>query len=294
VPLPAARPGTHLQPDEVLDIGFPGVRVLVAEDNPVNQKLAGYMLESLEVEALLAADGKLAFEMVRREHEANRRIDLVLMDFQMPEWDGLTATRAIRAWEEEEGLPRLPIVALTANAMAGFERTCLEAGMDGLLIKPLKEAELVTTLARWLTGRAKSRKGPLQPFQAATAGKDSSPAPGPRLFQAEKIRKLCHGDPARIEEMLLLFISSTEPLLEALSRAIRAGDATQAARQAHQIKGAAAYLGAEEMTRHAAATEQRAKASDCPACTEPLEELEAAFIALRLEIEDEIKRTSGG
>jgi CheY-like chemotaxis protein len=261
----------------------------VAEDNPVNQKLAGYMLEDLGVEMVPAEDGKAAYEALRRERQAGRPVDLVLMDFQMPEWDGLTATRAIRAWEEEEGLPRLPIVALTANAMAGFERTCLEAGMDGLLVKPLEEGKLVTTLAQWLAGRSKSELGKIQAAEPAPSG-----TPVPHLFQADKIRKLCHGDPVQIEEMLQLFISSTEPLLEALSRAIQAGDAPQAARQAHQIKGAAAYLGAEEMTRHAAATEQRAKAGDCPACAEAMEELEATFIALRLEIEDEIKRTSGG
>ncbi len=293
LPLPAARPGMTPQSEEMPNLCFPGVRILVAEDNPVNQKLAGYMLENLGIEVLLAEDGKVAYEMLRRERQAQRPVDLVLMDFQMPEWDGLTATRAIRAWEQEEGQPRLPILALTANAMAGFERTCLEAGMDGVLIKPLRETELVAALGQWLPGRSKLF-GEQLPLPIPAKHSYASAHPEPQLFHAEKIRKLCHGDPVRIEEMLQLFISSTEPLLESLGRAIRAGNTAQAARQAHQIKGAAAYLGAEEMTRHAAATEQRAKAGDCPGCTEAMEELEAAFIALRLELEDEIKHTSSG
>ncbi|MCP5276981.1 MAG: response regulator [Thiobacillus sp.] len=288
LPLPKARPGRQAPAEEAPGLSFPGVRVLVAEDNPVNQKLAGYMLENLGVEVLMAEDGKVAYETLKREQDATRPVDLVLMDFQMPEWDGLTATRAIRAREHDRGLPRLPVLALTANAMAGFERTCLEAGMDGVLIKPLKEEELAAALDQWLPGRVKVFK--------PSRGPAVVPTPGPvtRLFKADKIRKLCHDGPARIEEMLSLFIDSTEPLLEKLSLAIHAEDAHQAARQAHQIKGAAAYLGAEEMTRHAAATEQRAKAGDCPGCTDAMEELETAFIALRLEIEDEIKRGRGG
>lgn len=293
LPLPAVRPGKTPQSQDTPEPSFPDVRILVAEDNPVNQKLASYMLENLGVEVLLAEDGKIAYEALQREQRANRPVDLVLMDFQMPEWDGLTATRAIRVWEREQGLPRLPILALTANAMAGFERTCLEAGMDGVLIKPLKITELHAALDQWLPGRSKPRSKQAGLHESARRDMPGG-QPAPQLFQADKIRKLCHGDPARIEEMLRLFITSTEPLLETLSQAIQAGDAAQAARQAHQIKGAAAYLGAEDMTRHAADTEKRAKAGDCPGCTDAMEELEAAFIALRLELEEEIKRTVGG
>ena len=113
----------------------------------------------------------------------------------MPEWDGLTTTRAIRAREHDRGLPRLPVLALTANAMAGFERTCLEAGMDGVLIKPLKEEELAAALDQWLPGRVKVFK--------PSRGPAVVPTPGPvtRLFKADKIRKLCHDGPARIEEI---------------------------------------------------------------------------------------------
>ena len=284
LPLPAARPPKQLRADRAPDLHFPETRVLVAEDNPVNQKLTRYMLERLGVNVLLAEDGKVAYERLRQEQQAHRPVDLVLMDFQMPEWDGLTTTRAIRSMEQSEGWPRLPILALTANAMAGFDQACLQAGMDGVLIKPLKDEELVAALARWLPERTRTRA-------QSDSSQEPAPASGngnPHLFNLDKIRKLCHNDPSRTEEMLRLFITSTEPLLDTLSRTIRAGDTAQAARQAHQIKGAAAYLGAEDMTRHAAATEQHAKAGDCQGCVDAMEELEAAFIALRLEIEKEI------
>ena len=296
LPLPTARPAKDEQADATPRIHFPGVRVLVAEDNPVNQKLARYMLENLGLEVLLAEDGKVAYELLEQERLAKRRVDLVLMDFQMPEWDGLTATRAIRAREQANGQPRLPILALTANAMTGFDQTCHQAGMDGVLTKPLREEELAVILARWLPGQSQVKNERIlssYPSQRVLSPHEDSET-APRLFQMAKIRKLCRNDPSRIEEMLRLFVSSTEPLLETLSQAVLDEDAPQAARQAHQIKGAAAYLGATEMTRHAGATEQHAKAGDCAGCAEAMEELEASFIALRLEIEDEIKRASHG
>lgn len=291
LPLPESRPPRQTLPSRTPELYFPETRVLVAEDNPVNQKLTRYMLEHLGVTVLLTGDGKMAYERLREEFNAQRPVDLILMDFQMPEWDGLTATRAIRDLEHAEGRPRLPILALTANAMAGFEQRCEEAGMDGVLTKPLTDEVLVAALARWLPEHARARRASDAGREIGAPPSSDSPIYGsPRLFNLGKIRKLCQDDPMRMEEMLRLFITSSEALLDALSLAINTKDAVQAVRQAHQIKGAAAYLGADDMTRHAAATEQRAKAGDCQGCVDTMEELESAFIALRLEIEKEIKQ----
>ncbi|MEW6678373.1 MAG: ATP-binding protein [Pseudomonadota bacterium] len=294
LPLPAAKPARKLQTPparEVAERRFDGARILVAEDNPVNQKLVTYMLEAVGVEVLMVGDGKEAYERLFQEQQAGNAVHLVLMDFQMPEWDGLTATRAIREAEQLGGRKRTTILALTANAMAGFERTCLDAGMDGVLIKPLKEEDLNAALVQWLPDLARDGRDtpPVEREEATPPLREDAP-----LFQADKIRKLCQNDPKRIEEMLTLFITSTEPLLEALSQALRLGDSPDAGRQAHQIKGAAAYLGAEEMTLHASTLEKLAKAGALDQCTEPMEDLEAAFIALRLDLEDEIKRALGG
>jgi CheY-like chemotaxis protein len=97
---------------------FPGVKVLVAEDNPINQKLLRYMLENLGVSVQVADDGKSAYQQLEQA-----AVDLVLMDCQMPEWDGLTATRAVREREAKQGRARLPIIALTANAMPAMTRS---------------------------------------------------------------------------------------------------------------------------------------------------------------------------
>ncbi|MDB6170161.1 MAG: hypothetical protein JWM88_3025 [Verrucomicrobia bacterium] len=119
-----------------------GARILLAEDNPVNQKVALYMLARLGSRADTAADGLEALEAVRRQD-----YDVILMDVQMPEMDGLEATRRIRA-EQPAGRPRPWIIALTANAMEGDREDCVRAGMDDFLTKPMKPPELAAVLAR--------------------------------------------------------------------------------------------------------------------------------------------------
>ncbi len=130
------------------DLAVPGARVLVAEDNRVNAKLAVAMLEKYGCLVDVAADGLEALEALGRA-----TYDLVLMDCQMPELDGFEATRRLRAREEAAGLPRTPIVAMTANAMAGDRERCLEAGMDDYIAKPVRPADLQTAVARHVTRR---------------------------------------------------------------------------------------------------------------------------------------------
>jgi CheY-like chemotaxis protein/HPt (histidine-containing phosphotransfer) domain-containing protein len=274
LPLPASQaPASDVPEDRPKTTRFPGVTVLVAEDNPVNQKLIRFMLDNLGATVTTADDGRMAYDML-----ASASVDLVLMDCQMPEWDGLTATRAIRERETAEGRGHLPIVALTANAMVGYDAVCREAGMDDYLTKPIREEELVTALARQLPGRAV--------IEEARAETVLQEAPAANGFDVAKLRRVCRNDEAQVREMLHLFVSSTEGLLGDLANAVNMRDAGQAARQAHQIKGAAAYLGAEEITRLASETETLAKARDWGPCAEALEDLEAAFISVRLEIEN--------
>ena len=273
LPLPAIpAPPAGAVEDAPLVTRFPGVTVLVAEDNPVNQKLIHFMLDNLGVTVKTAEDGRIAYDKL-----ANETVDLVLMDCQMPEWDGLTATRAIREREDRTGGRRLPVVALTANAMVGYAETCRAAGMDDYLTKPVREEELVAALNRQLPGRAVS--------EVATSKAALEEPPKASGFDIAKLRRVCRGDEAQVREMLGLFVSSTEGLLEELARALERKDATLAARQAHQIKGASSYLGAAEVTSLAAEAETRAKAGELDACRVALEDLEAAFISVRLEID---------
>ncbi len=117
--------------------------VLVAEDNATNQKLARAMLAALGLQSVVAVNGEVAVEMA-----ASGKFDLILMDCQMPLMDGFAATAAIRALPDERS--RIPILALTANALQGDEAQCLAAGMDGFLPKPVTLGQLSKALERWL------------------------------------------------------------------------------------------------------------------------------------------------
>ena len=153
-PLPAAAPAGPLPPGRRL-------RILLAEDNPVNQIVARRLLEKNGFDAVVASNGCEVLEILGRE-----RFDAVLMDVQMPEMDGLDATAAIRAKELQTG-GRLPIVALTAHAMKGDREKCLAAGMDGYIAKPIQVEQLMAAI-REAERACRGRAGPA-PAAAATA-----------------------------------------------------------------------------------------------------------------------------
>jgi CheY-like chemotaxis protein len=121
------------------------VRVLLVEDRPINQRVCMEMLRWLNVSVTLAEDGQQALDRAR-----NEAFDLILMDGQMPVMDGFTAARGIRAWELESGARHTPIVALTAQSMAGDREACLEAGMDDYLSKPFMLKDLQRVLFSWV------------------------------------------------------------------------------------------------------------------------------------------------
>jgi two-component system sensor histidine kinase/response regulator len=124
---------------------FPRYRILLAEDNIVNQKVAGKLLDKLGCRVDMAANGKEAVEMWEK-----LPYDLILMDCQMPEMNGLEATQAIREREDQDKRSRIPIVAMTASAMQGDRDLCLAAGMDDYLSKPVKSTDLQSLLERWV------------------------------------------------------------------------------------------------------------------------------------------------
>jgi len=149
-----------------------GARVLLVEDNGVNQALALGMLEAYDVAVSCAESGVEALAQL-----GTAPFDLVLMDCQMPEMDGLEATRRLRAIEAGSGARRVPIVALTANAMAGYRETCLAARMDAYLAKPFTCAELTEVLRTWLVLPARTvdeSQGPSSPGAGSTASRTST------------------------------------------------------------------------------------------------------------------------
>jgi two-component system sensor histidine kinase/response regulator len=224
-----------------------GARILIAEDNAINQEVALALLHDAGLQADLADHGAQALELA-----SNNRYDLILMDVQMPVMDGLTATRSIHLLP---GYADVPILAMTANAFTEDREACLNAGMCDHVPKPVDPEVLYTTLLKWL--------GP-SPLRPASA---SAPAPVPGQVEAPKTRRLpddipgldtsiglksLRGNVASYLSLLCKFAENHDNDFEQLRDQRRQGAHTEARRTAHSLKGAAGALGAVEVQRLAA------------------------------------------
>ena len=205
-------------------------RLLVVEDNVVNQKVVTAILGKRGYELDLATNGKIALDKLAQQH-----YDLVLMDVQMPVLDGLQATRRIR---EHPEWARLPIVAMTAHAMSGDREKCLEAGMTAYISKPVQPALLVQTIERLL-----------QPASAAAHAGEP--------IDRELAARLTDNDPNLLEGMVLLFVQLMPERLDKISTALHDGNLRTAREELHRLRGAAeriAATGVVETTRQVEAT----------------------------------------
>ena len=240
--LAAAPVDASPRPSAGAAVGKLSGRVLLVEDNPINQGVAKAMLANLGLQCQLASDGLQAVERVRAAD-----FDLVLMDCQMPVMDGYEATAAIRSLPEGRGAT-LPIVALTANAMQGDERICLNAGMNGFLAKPYTLAALHATLAGWLP-----RAAEVQPVQVTTASplaplhvaRESSAI---NVAVIEALRALDEpGSMELITQLVRSFLTSADANLARVADATAEGNARALSQVAHSMKSSAANLGAETL-----------------------------------------------
>jgi two-component system sensor histidine kinase/response regulator len=199
------------------------------------------------------------------------------MDCQMPGMDGYAATRAIRAWEEAHSREvqnrRIPIIAVTAHALAGDRDACIKSGMDDYLSKPLDPPVLVALIDRWL---GRSRPAPERES-------DASPSASPRepdhaVVDYDALVDRCMGNVPLTERLVAKFRIQAEADLNALRDAIASGDKDTTAFHAHRMKGAAANLSAEAIRSAAAAIESKAKNDDMSGAAE-------AFVSLDAEID---------
>jgi two-component system, sensor histidine kinase and response regulator len=220
-----------------------GWHVLLAEDNKVNQKLAIGLLEKFGHRVTVASTGVEALELWSTHH-----FDLVLMDVQMPEMDGYAATEEIRR-REAGSEQHIPIVAMTAHAMKGDRESCLAAGMDDYLSKPIRARDLTQMLEaiteRCLLRRNADSESAMDPRQPAAA----VPHPGPPIDWV-KAAKNTAGDRELLNELLATFLQETPQLIRRMETALAAHDGKQAAATAHSLKGSLGFLA----TRTAQAT----------------------------------------
>ncbi len=229
-----------------------GHLVLVAEDNPTNQRVVRKQLEQLGCAADIAANGLEALEMAK-----TGRYALVLMDHHMPEMDGLDATRAIRAIESSTGAKRTPIVALTANALRGEAERSFEAGMDDFCAKPLTLAQLARVLRRWLPDRDSA-----EAEMEAMVDSVLPPADDHTVLDLAHLVATLGAIDDGLREDLQLFIETTEDYVRRIVAAVETRDARIARETAHSAKGAARTAGARELAALMQAIEDSVKQDD--------------------------------
>ncbi len=241
-------------------------KILLVEDNPLNQEVTLGMLSVLGCDADVAGNGQECIDAI-----AATRYDLVLMDCQMPVMDGYAATRALRAREKESGGGRLPVVALTANALAGDSDGCLAAGMDGYLSKPFTIQKLGNTLSMWLSverekGRGGAAEAPGEP--AGTAKPPISPIDKTVL---DGIRELeGPGNQGFFERVLNLYLSGAPGLVEGVLSAAEKGDTESLLLAAHTLKSSSANVGATGLSHLCREIEGKARAGEPVAAGDPL------------------------
>ncbi|MBN1320104.1 MAG: PAS domain S-box protein [Thermoleophilia bacterium] len=244
---PAAGPQRIITRHTLAERARRRARILLAEDNPVNQKVALKALEKLGYNADVANDGAEALQATRE-----KLYDLVLMDVQMPGMDGMEATRQIRDPQSGTLNPKVVIVALTAHAMAGDRQRCIDQGMDDYLAKPIKAADLQDIITRWV--------------QAPAVGPESEPAPpslvstdpAPAVFDEKVLLNLLEGDRESAIEIANQYLADAPGQVTRLRDALAARDPVEARERAHALKGSSASVGAEAMRFCAADMEKKA------------------------------------
>ncbi len=249
------------------------LEVLLVEDNPVNQKLASILLVKRGHAVTLAGTGLDALDEF-----AIRRFDLVLMDVQMPGMDGLEATGAMRSIEAgrtgSEWPRHVPIVAMTAAAMTCDRESCLAAGMDDYLTKPIDTERFYALLDRLARGTPRAACGlPHAPAGADDAAARSA-ADRPIIDLGRMLRNLDH-DVELARELAAAFIDSSRRILKTMRLALDAGEADELSRGAHAMRGAVANFHAASAIAAAAAVERSAQGGDLAGATPELARLDA-------------------
>ncbi|WP_143450323.1 PAS domain-containing protein [Janthinobacterium sp. BJB446] len=245
-----------------------GMRVLLVEDNEINQEVAQYILLHSGARVAVAANGRLAVDLLTSTPDA---WDVVLMDLQMPVMNGYDATLAIRAL----GLPDLPIIAMTANAMDEDRLRAIASGMNAHVAKPIDVDEMIQTLTRLVRAPLSSGDGAAQAGNAATQTLDL-PAAVPGIDLAAALHRF-GGDYGAFLALLKRFENSQGDAVEETRRLLAAGQAPQAAQLLHRVCGVAANLGATQIASLAAETEKTLKTGRSHATAALLGRLEQAM-----------------
>ena len=245
-------------------------RILLAEDNITNQKVALAILEKLGYRADAVANGR---EVLRSLETLP--YSLVLMDCQMPEMDGYEATRLIRDPSSRVRSHDIPVIAMTAYAMQGDREKCLQVGMNDYISKPVQPKELAEALERWLSANE------LTKAHAASARKETPVSAAATVFDEKDLLDRMMGDESMARSISQSFVREAAQHIAGLTKALGASDVATATRHAHSLKGSSANLGAPQLREISAEIERLIRAGELAQATERLPQLTERFDALR-------------
>ena len=267
-------------PGQEQPLGGPGgpqpheFRILVVEDSIVNQQVAVRMLRKAGYEPEVAANGLEAVSALRQG-----RFDLVFMDCQMPELDGFAATRLIRSGQAGEPNRTLPVVAMTANALVGDRKRCIDAGMDDYIAKPIRMKDFLWMIEKHI--RPSTMSGSSQDAPAAASSEERGELP---VFDEADLLRRLDRDEFIIRELVAQFMGDAPAQIARLSDAVADGDTEGLALLAHTMKGAAATIGASRLSRQAQALEQAVRSGGTGPAGVRLPLIEEQFGLLREEL----------
>jgi CheY-like chemotaxis protein len=255
------------------------LRLLLVEDQPINQRVVARLLEKRGHAVALASTGRKALEALAQE-----RFDAVLMAVQLPEMGGFEALRQLRAGERPG--KHLPVIALTAHALKGDRERCLEAGFDGHLAKPIHSEELYAVLegVRSQGAGVRCQEAGVRSQEAGKAGPCSltpdscSLTPAPEVFDRAAALARINGDEEFLRELAQVFLETYPSVLKQIEEALAGGDAERLAKAAHTLKGSVSHLSAKPVFDQARRLELLGRGSD-------LAEASAALLDLQTEIQ---------
>jgi PAS domain S-box-containing protein len=246
-----AEETAHTAPEAVLP-DYHDKKILVVEDNKVNQKVIHGLLAKFKVDPVVADNGQLALDLL-----ADRTFDLIFMDCQMPVLDGYETTAAIRSREQQNGSAPQIIVALTAHAVTGEREKCLAAGMDDYLSKPIRRDQLANVLASWLGKKITAVSGE-HPAYSELPSRIALPV-DKKLWDEELALKHLDGDKELLTDMIGLFLEEMPELLTKLYDVNSQNDLFELANVAHAIKGSVGHFCAYSISEDAARLERGAR-----------------------------------
>ena len=251
-------------------VAVSGLRILIAEDNPVNQRLAARVLEKKGHAVLVVDNGKQALEALEKGS-----YDLVLMDLQMPEMGGMEATACIRLREHETG-GHLPIIALTAHAMKGDRERCLAHGFDGYVPKPIRTDDLLKAIDALIPPRVKSEPEPITVSPPEEAPEET--------LDNDLAMASVGGDRELLREIATLFLDDWERLVGEIEDAVASRNATRLRQSAHRLKGSIGHFGAPAVMAQARRLEHMGQTGDLKESEGALESLLRELSRVRPEI----------